>query len=330
MSSIHNNKISVIIPCHNVENYIERCLHSIENQTVGIQNLEVILVDDASSDRTLEHLHAFEQKHTDSVMVVECEENIKAAAARNLGLSYATGDYISFVDADDMIAPDMLLAMSKKMEEHGCDMVECDYLPFSEVEECHESVSKDRYYDLTDDVIRKKYIIECGMKSAVWGRLYSRQFIEAHHLYFLPGTIYEDVYYSGMGMFLYQSVYHLSRTCYYYFQNPSGIISTSSHLTAKDSVSTIQKFLTDLDQRGMLEEIIQKFYAELEYYCAGKGYLDPLQMILRTEYSEKEQDIIFYRDSLLQVFPKVYNNIYMKQLAEQSELGRMAHKLLSV
>ena len=99
-------KISVIIPCYNAQAYIPRCLHSIFSQTIGMETLEIILVNDASTDHTLDILLQFENKFPDSVIVVNLEQNIRQGGARNVGLSYASGEYVAFLDADDWIHPD--------------------------------------------------------------------------------------------------------------------------------------------------------------------------------------------------------------------------------
>lgn len=88
--------ISIIVPCYNVENYIDRCVSSLVSQTIGIENLEIILVNDASRDNTLFKLYEWEKKYPDSIMVITYDENIRQGGARNVGLSYATSDYYTY------------------------------------------------------------------------------------------------------------------------------------------------------------------------------------------------------------------------------------------
>lgn len=82
------NKISIIIPCYNVEKYIDRCLESIEKQTIGIETLEIICLDDKSVDGTLDKLHEWEKRYPDNIVVVELPDNGRQGCARNIGLSY--------------------------------------------------------------------------------------------------------------------------------------------------------------------------------------------------------------------------------------------------
>ena len=121
-------KISVIIPCFNVEAYIDRCLESVMNQTIGLERLEVILVNDASTDSTLEKLYQWERRFPENIMVVTYEQNIRQGGARNIALQYATGEYIGFVDADDWIAEDMYRELYEKISTGKYDVVRCKFI----------------------------------------------------------------------------------------------------------------------------------------------------------------------------------------------------------
>ena len=96
------NKISVIVPIYNSEKFLEACLTSLGNQVYG--NLEVILVDDGSTDSSFKIAKSFAEK--DARFKLFKKENGGQASARNLGLNKATGDFLSFVDSDDTVSPD--------------------------------------------------------------------------------------------------------------------------------------------------------------------------------------------------------------------------------
>ena len=117
-------KVSVIIPCYNVEKYVEECLDSVINQTIGIDNMEIIIVDDCSEDGTMEILQRYEQQYPDQILLVKSEKNARQGAARNIGLQYVSGDYISFVDADDYISRDMYEILVNVIRKTGSDIVE--------------------------------------------------------------------------------------------------------------------------------------------------------------------------------------------------------------
>lgn len=118
-------EISVIVPCYNVEEYLDACLESLVSQTLGLERMELILVDDASQDATLEHLRAWEREYPEQILVVECAENGRQGTARNIGMQYATGEYIGFVDSDDWVEPDMYEVLLERGREQGCEIVSC-------------------------------------------------------------------------------------------------------------------------------------------------------------------------------------------------------------
>ena len=118
-------KISIILPCYNVEKYIKRCAKSLIEQSIGIENLELIFVNDASADLTLSMLAEIEQEYPNASLVINMPENRKQGAARNIGLQYANADYIGFVDYYDWIEPNMYEKLYLKMNEYNCDLASC-------------------------------------------------------------------------------------------------------------------------------------------------------------------------------------------------------------
>ena len=97
--------ISVIIPAYNVEKYIRRCMDSLVNQTY--EKLEIIVVNDSSTDRTGDIIAEYAERFPEKVFQYNQKKNAGQAAARNFGLTKATGDYIGFVDSDDFVSTDM-------------------------------------------------------------------------------------------------------------------------------------------------------------------------------------------------------------------------------
>lgn len=109
-------KVSVIIPCFNATKYLPKCFMSLVQQTIGIDQIELIFVDDASTDEdaTWNMLQEFERAYPESIMILKLEENMRQGGARNVALQYATGEYIAFVDADDFVAENFLLETYEK------------------------------------------------------------------------------------------------------------------------------------------------------------------------------------------------------------------------
>lgn len=122
-------KISVIIPVYNVENYLRECLDSIINQT--FKDIEIICVDDCSTDNSLDILNEYAQKDN-RIKVFEQKENSGQGAARNFGISIAQGEYITFVDPDDYIESTMYEKMYNQAKTLNSEIVMCDVQKFFE------------------------------------------------------------------------------------------------------------------------------------------------------------------------------------------------------
>ena len=178
-------KVSVIVPVYNAQDYLEQCIVSILEQT--LQEIEVICVDDSSTDRSLEILKKYEKE--DSRMRVLTQPNSGAGAARNRGLSQASGEYLSFLDADDFFEPDMLELAYAKAKEDRADMVvfksdqyHTDSDQFVQVawtlrEKEIPPYTPFNHRQMTDNIFK----VFVGW---AWDKLFSREFVEKHHLTF--------------------------------------------------------------------------------------------------------------------------------------------------
>lgn len=120
---MENEKISVIIPVYNIENEVSRCLNSILKQTY--ENIEIIVVDDGSTDSTLEILNLYEKRYDNFVVVHQ--ENQGVLSARLNGIKRAKGDWIGFVDGDDEIEEEMYFSLMKNAIDYQADISHCGY-----------------------------------------------------------------------------------------------------------------------------------------------------------------------------------------------------------
>ena len=185
--------ISVIVPVYNVEEYLEECLESIKRQTYT--DIEVILVNDGSIDRSKEICERYCEK--DSRFKLVSQENKGQSVARNLGMAESKGEFISFVDSDDVLKEDMLEQLMKQMTSEDIDIVECWYT--NEKQELELSTpknvkiifqgnSKEALISLCrDNIVRLNPV----------AKLYRREVII--NFPFSEGVIYEDVF-AGIGI----------------------------------------------------------------------------------------------------------------------------------
>ena len=179
--------LSVIIPVYNAAAFLPRCLESLIGQTY--QNLEVICVDDGSSDNSLEILQQYADR--DSRIKVIHQENAGVSAARNAGLDVATGEYVTFVDADDWLELDAYEKVMAQMVE-GVDMVwfgtqvDGEVSPeYRKVLECHLKVGKTGPLKLTS-------VNRAHMGGEIWNKIFRRNLIEQWKLRFPQGLAYGE------------------------------------------------------------------------------------------------------------------------------------------
>lgn len=187
----HFEQISVIIPIYNVEPYLKKCVDSVLAQTY--ENIEVILVDDGSTDGCPAICDAYLQE--DSRVKVIHKENGGLSSARNAGLNIAKGELISFVDSDDFIEPGMLETMYEALSSSHADMAVCDYRKVdslgNELSQRPEVVTRDEVLD--EAAYWKKVYEPHAMRYVVaWSKLYRRRLWEKTR--YPEGKINEDAY----------------------------------------------------------------------------------------------------------------------------------------
>lgn len=177
--------VSVIIPCYNAEKYLAQCIDSILAQTR--RDIEIICIDDGSSDGTMGILEEYEKK--DGRIRVIRQENAGAGAARNNGLRWATGEYLSFLDADDFFEPDMLEKAVAAADQYAADYVVFQADRYYTAEDRYEPIpwslrTSDlppympfSYRQLTDNI----FLTFVGW---AWDKLFRRSFVLEQELYF--------------------------------------------------------------------------------------------------------------------------------------------------
>ena len=205
--------ISVIIPVYGVEKYIRQCLDSVVNQSY--KNLEIIVVNDGTKDRSAEFAKEYTQK--DNRVRVYDYENGGVSMARNHGLEHAKGDYISFVDGDDWLHPDFYTKLADALETNHADIAKCSIIETDTVTEkiisFQETKAKKADFGL--------YFSKGILWTVVWNTLYKRAI--AMDVRYPAGVNFEDIYASGMYIFKAGTVVELKDALYYYRQSASGL-----------------------------------------------------------------------------------------------------------
>lgn len=221
--------ISVIIPVYNVEKYLERCVESVLNQTY--QNIQIILVNDGSSDGSPALCERIAKEHPDKVSFIS-QANIGLAGARNSGLGVAKGEYVAFVDSDDWIAPDIYTKCIAEIQEHNCDIVDFKVV-YTDGEKIPAQKEISQTITVTGQNILYDYLYRGQTETCPFSacrKLYKRELFNG--VEFPTGKINEDIATNFRVLSNAKTLAHISDVGYYYYQNSESI--TNGQLRKRD------------------------------------------------------------------------------------------------
>ena len=303
--------ISVIVPVYNVERYLEECLNSIQHQSYT--NIEVILVNDGSTDHSKRICERYCEE--DSRFHLLNQENQGQSVARNVGVAASTGEFIAFVDSDDMIQHNYLETLMQYMTEE-VDIVESKFTVnknefLAEIPEepmiLFEGDSQDAVKIFPNHVLSVNPVT----------KLYRRSIVEV--VPYLEGVIFEDIY-SGIGMLKYiRKMIKMDYVGYYYRQHQSSTMHRTFTPKNLDVFTVSDKLIELYSDKEELLPYIGSFLVHVvtmhyqDYIEKGNPYAEFYNQKL-TEYvtlTKKNPELA--RSSrlvkLYNVCPKYYNSI---------------------
>ena len=259
-----NDKISIIVPIYNVEKYLRQCLDSIVCQTYG--NLEIILVDDGSSDSCGAVCDEYVKK--DSRIMVVHQENQGVSVARNVGIEMATGSWIMFVDPDDWLELDCCEKVIECTREKLWDVVYFQYVINDERgEKIKENISMDSFV-LTDVMIKKIQLegLADRMRSLVfmvpWGKIYRKALLDQYGCKFPIGIKKrQDCIFNLYCLEYIKQAYYFDFVGYHYRINSNSICRREN----KEMLDILLALLKEA------EKFVRKYHQHDEKYARALG-----------------------------------------------------------
>lgn len=286
-------KVSIIVPVYNVEEYLERCLDSLVNQT--LKDIEIIIVNDGSTDGSKEKIQKYINTYKNIVYLEK--ENGGLSSARNYGIPYAKGEYIGFVDSDDYVELTMYEKMYNKAIEEKSDMVECDFIweyPNKKREDIGKVYSS-----------KKEAIIEARV--VAWNKIIKKDIIEKTKITFPEGLRYEDI------EFFYKIVPYLDKisfvkeTLVHYVQRESSIANTQNERTGE-----IFKIWENVLNYYIENNIFNEYRSELEYSYTRILLCSSLKRIIKVKDRKVRKALIKLTwQNLNKKFPQWKQNKYL-------------------
>lgn len=239
-------QISIVIPVYNTAHYLERCLESITNQT--FTSFEVILVDDGSTDSSKEIYKEFEK--SDKRFQSFYQSNLGPSAARNVGIEKSKGKFLSFIDADDYVAPNYLKDLYKASIDNKLNLVCSGYFELSKY---HENPYPVHDFKTFNTIINKEALIPQlfkGTAGVLWGKLFSIQIVKENQLRLHPSIkMSEDLLFVLAYSFYVDKIGIVHKNNYYYNRlNERGLSSNQDYSYLNYLIKTNKEIENILDE----------------------------------------------------------------------------------
>lgn len=261
---MNNIKVSILIPAYNVENYIDECLHSLKCQT--LKEIEVIIVDDGSTDKTGEIAEIY--AHSDQRFRVVHQSNLGLTQSRNVGLSLARGRYIGFVDGDDYVSSDAFEQFFLRADTYSADIVLGSVLYTYEDGTSHRVGDKSAVFQSHSGTMEGKQCFKLLIKTGcyipmVWSNLYRLEFIRQNQLHF-EAAYHEDEFFMPYALYFARKVIDINIDFYFYRQRQGSIMRNDSNITKRSESlffinSRLKEFIKEKANGKECDETEQAF-----------------------------------------------------------------------
>ena len=315
-------RVSVIIPCHNAVQWLPKCFLSLVNQSMGMNDIELIFVDDASEDagRTWEMLQDFERAYPESIMAIQLAENMRQGGARNVALTYATGEYIAFVDADDFVREDFLKKAYEIARSTDADMVQFEYELYTER---LGNVPSGRKIEresicLANIAQRKRFLVEEKITYGCWNKLYRRELIARAGVKYAEHVIYEEPLFVYPLLFFGKRFEIVPDVFYYYRQNLTGTMR--SDMKQLETLKMHAQVQLDVWNFMKTTEFWQDYYEEIKLYFLHTYLYETLLFAAQREFSLPESFIRELTDTVKSEVSDYTSSQYAELIPKQMEL----------
>ena len=291
------------------------CMDSLTGQTLDKSDYEIIAVDDASTDNSLEILRDYEGKYPGLVKVIHYERNRRQGGAKNEGLRAASGEWIGFIDSDDWVTPESYEKLLGRAEETGADMVGCDYSLVREHTMTVGAVVQNNSADQTGELNEEKHRKLLMRPGSMVLKIYRHEVIRQNRLSFPEGIFYEDNCAGPLWSLYFTRFERVEEPMYYYYQHD---VSTVHHITeekCRDRMKAAELLYGECKMRGFLDV----YHAEIEYRFSELYYVITLFSYMSGVRHPKLSFVKELRRGVRERFPGFRANEYYRQFTGEEE-----------
>ncbi len=271
-------RLSVIVPVYNMaaDDKLKHCLDSLVNQTLPDGEIEIIAVDDCSTDNSFEIMQNYEKNYPGRFVAVHSPVNHHQGGAKNLGLGRAKGEWLGFIDADDWIVPDYYERLLKKADETGADMVGCDYslvdhYTFEPGQVVHNNTPEQT--GVMNEEKYRKLLLDTG---SLVVKIYKRYIVlgekEQSFDIFPEDIFYEDNAVSNTWMLRVKHFEYIEEPLYFYYQHDASTVHTVSKKNLEDRMVAGRQILAEALENGYLDT----YKPEIEFMYTVLFYVNTL------------------------------------------------------
>lgn len=264
-----NPLISIIIPVYNVELYLRDCINSVLTQTYT--NLEVILIDDGSSDNCPSICDEYQKK--DNRIKVIHQENQGLSGARNCGIKIAQGEYLSFVDSDDILHPDYINLLLDAINNSGYKISQCNNFSFS------DTLPLNQHQNHTIKTLQLLDIFDIQNSMCAWGKLFHKSLFD--NIIFPVGKIHEDEFIIYKILYKAKNIAFCNSILYFYRTRDGSIMQHREEVFYTDFLEALlknYKYFYSLNEYQISEKFLLRLtYLKTDYNKYIKTHKIPLE-----------------------------------------------------
>ena len=301
---MYEKPLSLIIPCHNSAAFLPLCLDSVRRQTLGVENMHVILIDDASDDggETLGLLQSFQEEYPHSVTVLPLEKNLRQGGARNRALQLVDTEYIQFLDSDDWLDDNACLDLLKIIDRERGDL-----LLFG-----HEMEENDFRIDLSDPDSRKIFLSSRAWNANHSSKIYRSDLILDHGIHFAEGRFFEEPLFVYPTFFYASAIVFARRHFYHLGERTDHTMNSAAKRNLMDHPAVQLELLEFLKAQGFLP----LYHDEIEDYFLWTYFMETVLNAGQIPGSLSLGEFQRLQETCKAKFPNYANNPYLSDHPE--------------
>lgn len=268
---VRNPKISIIFPVYNTQLFLNQAIDSVVDQSFC--DLELIAINDASTDSSLDILQYYEKKD-ERIRIIDLPDNQGSGRVRNMAMELARGEYFIFLDSDDFLADNILALLGKKIQKKP----DCEVFVWGFSTYYGNGKRGKLYLPKKPDKKKNETHFQLGLTNRkgfspfAWTYVVKKTFVRKHSLCFAEGVYFEDIQFSTQLLFYATKVGFIEKVAYYYRKHGASITGRSSKQKIDDKFTAFIRIKTFLQEKGVFSQYQSLYLARFLALCVHTSF----------------------------------------------------------